>query len=323
MGGELRGDWQIRAYGEADIPAWVEIVNLEYPDEPTTLEQEQYWERTYPGENPRLRLAIENGEGQLIAMGACEKPFWAIAPGVYTTVGAVHPSYRGQGIGQELLARFMSYAVEQGAEKLWTDCRESQAHSIRFLKAAGFQQFGIRVEQAIALEQFDLSRFPGALERVRDAGYRIATLAELRTERQDADWLLYEVFKETVLDVPLPGGARISMDFEQWRKGLSSPVADPAFIFLAVQGDQIVGETALELLKDGPAITDSTGVLRQHRGRGIALAIKLASLQALKERGYKEARTHNDTENPAILRVNEKLGYRLLPGWLQWEKRLG
>jgi mycothiol synthase len=322
MAVEQKGQWHIREYCEADIPRWVELLNLEYPDEPTTIEQEEHWERSYPKGNPRLRLAIEDSQGQFLAVGACEKPFWAIAPGVYTSYGVVHPSCRGRGIGQSLLDRLQSYAAAQGADKLWTDCRENQTHSMRFLESAGFRPYGIRIEQAVDLEAFDLKQFRGAFDRVTASGYRILTLAELRRERPNADRLLYEVFRETVQDVPLPGGARISMDFEQWHKGLESPATDPNYIFLAMQGDKLVGETALELLKGGPAITDSTGVLRDHRGRGIALAIKLASLQALKERGYKEARTHNDTENPAILRVNEKIGYRRLPGWLQWEKRL-
>jgi GNAT superfamily N-acetyltransferase len=316
------GEWQFREYRESDIPTWVTLVNLEYPDEPTTVEQEEHWERSYPKDNPRLRLAVEDAEGILIGMGACERPFWAIAPGVYTVYGVVHPGWRSRGIGQALLSRFAAYASEHGAEKLWTDCRESQAHSISFLEAMGFRQFGIRFEQAVDLQQFEIEAFPGVMERIEQGGYRITTLAELRKARPDADRALYEVFKETVLDVPLPGGARISMDFEQWRKGLESPTADPAYTFLALHGDEVVGETALELLKDGPAITNSTGVRREHRGQGVALAIKLASLQALKERGYKEARTHNDTENPVILHLNERIGYRRLPGWLQWEKPL-
>ena len=57
-----------------------------------------------------------------------------------------------------------------------------------------------------------------------------------------------------------------------------------------------------------------------HRGRGVATLVKLASLRYLKDQGFTEARTHNDTANPAILALNEKLGYRRRPGWLAWEK---
>jgi hypothetical protein len=34
------------------------------------------------------------------------------------------------------------------------------------------------------------------------------------------------------------------------------------------------------------------------------------------------ARAHNDTANPPILALNEKMGYRRLPGCLAWEKVL-
>ena len=63
-------------------------------------------------------------------------------------------------------------------------------------------------------------------------------------------------------------------------------------------------------------------MLAAHRGRGVATLVKLASLRYLKQHGYTEARTHNDTANPPILALNKKLGYRPLPGWLVWEKAL-
>ena len=122
--------------------------------------------------------------------------------------------------------------------------------------------------------------------------------------------------------MPLPGGIQIDVSYEQWAKNFDNPAVDPALFFLALMDNEIVGMTSLELLKDGPAITDSTTVLREHRNRGIALALKVASLRALQRLGRSEARTHNDTENPAIIHLNDRLGYVRLPGWLQWEKHL-
>jgi GNAT superfamily N-acetyltransferase len=69
-------------------------------------------------------------------------------------------------------------------------------------------------------------------------------------------------------------------------------------------------------------ITSMTGVSPLRRGKGLALAFKLLSFHFLKEHGYVEARAHNDTANPPILRLNEKLGYQRLPGWLVWKKSL-
>jgi ribosomal protein S18 acetylase RimI-like enzyme len=314
--------WNVREYAFADIPSFVELVNLEYPDEPTTVAQEEHWNRTYPSDNPRLRLVVDDAEGGMVAFGECAKPFWGSAPGVYMLFILTHPAQRKRGIGRDLLARLETYGRKQGAERLWCDCRESQTHSIRFLERAGFATFGIRFESALDLKRFEPEQYASLFDRVAAAGYRITTLAELRQTRAEADRELYEVHHATMKDVPLPGGFVIDVGYEQWRKQFDSPTFDPTLYFLALHGEQIVGLTAIELLQDGPAITESTGVLREHRNHGVALALKVRSLAVLKELGRAEARTHNDTENPSIIHLNEKLGYVRLPGWLQWEKRL-
>jgi GNAT superfamily N-acetyltransferase len=124
-------------------------------------------------------------------------------------------------------------------------------------------------------------------------------------------------------DVPLPGGAVFDLSYNDFRQAiLENPNADPSAVIIAKRGRRYVGFTALWLPKDGPAITNTTGILREYRGQGLALALKLVSIRVMKARGYVEARTNNDTENPAILGLNEKLGYQRLPGWLQWEKGL-
>lgn len=108
---------------------------------------------------------------------------------------------------------------------------------------------------------------------------------------------------------------------EHWER--TYPADNPRLRRVAALGDgQMVGMTTLELLSNGVGITGMTGVLARHRGRGVAMALKLASFRYLRATGYHEARAHNDTANPPILTLNEKLGYRRLPGWLAWQKVL-
>ncbi|MCX6029809.1 MAG: GNAT family N-acetyltransferase [Chloroflexi bacterium] len=173
------------------------------------------------------------------------------------------------------------------------------------------------------LEAFDETPFAHVFERTAADGYALTTLAAERAIQPDADQRLYTMYYPVGLDVPLPGGARIDQTYEMWRKAmLENPNSDPAAIFIAKRGDEYVGLTSLELLKDGPAITSMTGVSAVHRGHGLALALKLLSFRYLKEHGYRETRAQNDTTNPPILRLNEKLGYQRLPGRLEWEKPL-
>ncbi|MCB0199482.1 MAG: GNAT family N-acetyltransferase, partial [Anaerolineae bacterium] len=187
--------------------------------------------------------------------------------------------------------------------------------------AHGYHRIGIRFESTLDLDTFAEEPFVAAFDRIRAAGYTLTTFADERARVADADRRLYDLYDEIMVDVPFPGGAYPKTTYEQWRAWtLDSPISDTEAMFLAKQGDEWVGLTLVEIPPVGTAFTGSTGVLRAHRGRGLAMALKLHSFRFLRERGQHEVRAHNDTANPPILNLNEKLGYRRLPGWISWEK---
>src|SRR5512147_2473289 len=115
---------RFRDFRFEDIPALIDIRNRDQPDEPRTVERQEYFEKTYPADNPRLRYAVENAAGKFIGMGACEHPIGFQAPGVYFMWIVVDPDWRRRGIAQTLLARLEPYARAQGAEKLRGMCKE-------------------------------------------------------------------------------------------------------------------------------------------------------------------------------------------------------
>ena len=313
----------LRDFCFEDIPAMVDISNRTWPDDPSTVEEEEYFEKTYPQDNPRLRLVVENAEGRSIGMGVCLRPFWMRAPGVYFMWIVLNPDWRRRGIGQALLPRFEVYGREQGAQKLWSSCREYQGDSIRFLEKAGFHNFGLRFEAVLDLLNFDEGPFVAAIDRAKQAGFEFTNLVAERAINPDADLLSYELDAETRAEVPWPGGARSEMTYEQYRqRNFDAPDADPSGILIAKYQGRYAGSTSVHFRKDGMAHTMMTGVRREYRKRGVALALKLLSFRLMKERGYLQTLTNNDTANPPILRLNEKLGYQKRPGDIQWEKIL-
>ena len=323
---QLPAGVRLREYrpGE-DVAAYVEINNLIYSPERTTVEQELYWESIYPQENPRLRHTAETVDGKVVAVNACLRPFWMIASSAFWLGIEVCPEWQRRGIGQAMLAALEPFAREQGGMILRTNCREDFAASIRFLERAGFSNIGIRYESVIDVQTFNETPFLPVLEATLQAGYRLTTLADELPITADADHRLYDLVSTTSAEVPFPGGEVHHETFENWRKGsLEGPTSDLAAMFIAKWGDEYVATTTLGLPPhvDEPAITHMTGVLREHRRRGLATALKLMSFRYLKERGFREVRTHNDTANPPILNLNQKMGYRRLPGWLVWDKGL-
>jgi len=314
---------RLRDFRFEDIPAMVDIRNRTTPDDPHTVERVEYFEKTYPADNPRLRYAVESPEGKFIGQGVCEYPFMFAAPGVYFVWITIEPDWRRRGIAQALLAEFEPYARQQSAEKLWGYCREDQDYSIRFLKRAGFQNIGLRFESILDLTTFDERPFVSAIERAQQAGFEFTNLATERAINPDADQLLYKLDHETSIEVPWPGGARMEMTYKQFRQRiLDGPESDPSAILIAKYHGQFAGLTIAEFGKNQRAQTAMTGVRSPYRGQGLALALKLLSFRLMKERGCTQTITQNDTANPPILRLNEKLGYQKRPGNLMWSKPL-
>lgn len=313
--------FQLRDFRPTDIPDFVEAINLVYPDEPSTVEQMEYWESSYPKDNPRLRAVAEWHDGKTIGFAACFNPFWMVTPGAYWLEMLVHPDYRRHGAGSALLAAVEPFAWQQSALRLWSNGREDHLDGVAFAEAHGYHRIGIRFESVLDLDTFEEAPFVSAFDRIDAAGYTLTTLAAERPLVADADRRLFDLHDQVMIDVPFPGGAYPKTTYEQWRAwAIDSPTSDHDGMFIAKQGDDWVGLTFVEMPPGGSPFTGSTGVLRAHRGRGLAMALKLRSFRFLREHGYHQVRAHNDTANPPILELNRKLGYRRLPGWITWEK---
>ena len=89
---------------------------------------------------------------------------------------------------------------------------------------------------------------------------------------------------------------------------------------------RLVGFTSVEVPRDAPALgyQQDTLVLREHRGHGLGLALKLANHRALAEAlpGVLRVRTWNAVENVHMLAVNTALGFRPSGYTREWQKHL-
>ncbi len=118
---------RLRDFTSHDIPPLVAILNQVFADEPISLEQLEHHERTYPAGNPRLRLAAETEDGQVVGYGECERPDRTAQPDFFGVFVAVDEAWQHRGIGQALLAAVTPFAEEHGFRKLHCGCRENSA----------------------------------------------------------------------------------------------------------------------------------------------------------------------------------------------------
>lgn len=157
-----------------------------------------------------------------------------------------------------------------------------------------------------------------ARRRVEAAGLRIATAAELGGEAIYPD--LHRVEEATAEDIPrdLP---RVPIPYDAWVEWMRPPAVVPERVWLGLSGDRLVGMSYLDYGMT-PVGTAYTGILREHRGAGLARALKLETLVQASELGVAAVETDNDEANAPILHLNEELGYREIPGQVKLHKPL-
>jgi GNAT superfamily N-acetyltransferase len=105
---------------------------------------------------------------------------------------------------------------------------------------------------------------------------------------------------------------------------LEAPEALPEGHFLALDGRRLVGVSRVlgDLKHPDVLHQDLTGVLPEYRGRGIAQALKLRTIQFARERGYREIRTSNDSTNAPMLHINDLIGFKRESPIIIFERRL-
>jgi len=96
---------------------------------------------------------------------------------------------------------------------------------------------------------------------------------------------------------------------ERWRESLG----EAAVIFVALEGEQVVGWAQLDPMADDVVGHQLTTVARTHRRRGVGKALKQAEIAWAAEHGYRRLVTDTNGANVAMQRLNESLGYRALP----------
>jgi [ribosomal protein S18]-alanine N-acetyltransferase len=57
---------------------------------------------------------------------------------------AVHPDYRGRGIGDTLVKRALEESIKKGMENIFLEVRESNTKALKLYEKNGFEQCGVR-----------------------------------------------------------------------------------------------------------------------------------------------------------------------------------
>jgi GNAT superfamily N-acetyltransferase len=214
-----------------------------------------------------------------------------------------------------------SQARQMGAPMLICEVREDVEHAIEWLRGAGWS-----LERRERFWRLDLRTGGDRIRELRNdarrrlerTGVAIKSVAELGGEAFFRR--LHPVSVATVADIPM-SVEYVPEPYEDWVVWLRPPAVLPERVWVAVLDGDPVGYSFLAY-RESVVETSYTGVLREHRGQGIARALKLETLVQAIDLGVAAVETDNDSENAPILHLNEELGYQELPGELAFHLKL-
>jgi mycothiol synthase len=324
----LPPELQVRASADADIERVVEFQNRWATPSQWMSPAAARALQTAGLEPLRLVLLVEDGGGAIQAVGSTSNggPF-ASPDGSWRVGLRTAPEWRRRGVARALLEQLADHARTNKATRLVAAVRGDESEGARFAEAMGYRAFHERIDSYIDVPSFDASAFGDPDATAERAGVRLASYAELIGERA-AD---VEAFQRELLlviwamarDVPSPTPMpEQPPPFDQAKRMFfEGPGLDPASTIVAVREGHPVGMTATMVKENGTAYTNFTGVSRAERGKGIALAMKLRALRALRLRDVKQFGTTNDEQNGAMRGINRRLGYVPDPPTTMYEKR--
>lgn len=298
----------------------LEIWNAVWPDYTETIKEWKHFDNGFGSKFFFQRYIVELNE-KYVATGYICEPWWSHKPGKYQFDIAVLKEFRNQGIGSFCLDYLEKILNDRNGNKFNVYSYERYDDGISFLENRGYNIVLREPGSKLTVSDFNYDKFKETEEKVREEGISIHSLAQL--EKIDNNWQhnLYELYRHIIKDVP-NNDELTERPFEQFKKlRFEAPGFEPEAFFVALDGKKYVGLSSLwkQLSKPKEFFTDLTGVLGDYRRRGIAVALKVATIRYIKSVNGISIETDNEENNP-MYNINILLGFKPLPTWFTFEK---
>ena len=293
------------ATSDDDLATLVELTNAVTPEDPSSVAELVWADATYPGGTRYLAWQGDRAVGA--ATGGRIYIYPPDHPDGWLTI-VVDAACRRRGVGRALLATVSADAAAAGKTGLQSRAFTDRPEGIAFLEAHGFTEFErarmVRLDLA-GLERPSIGLPDGAV---------LTTLAE----RPDLVSGVHVVALEAFDDIPGGDDPMAAGDLAEFRmRDVDRPgiPADGFQVALDAATGEVIGYASLMFVPGSTtrAWHDMTAVVRSWRGRGLATALKRATIGWALDHGLAALETGNDVDNAAMRAVNASLGYNPMP----------
>ena len=241
----------------------------------------------------------------------------------------VHPDHRRTGVGTLLLRSAEAAAAAHDRTSLVAETGWLGAdHRVGDVGGEFARRFGYRPAQTLLRSDYTVPDRAPAVPPVAE-GYAVETCLGTPPSSMGTDraWLA----RRMSTDAPV---GDLDVEEEDWDEEVVA-AHDERLVAMErgrahafarhLESGRLVGFTEIQVPKEGPSLAfqEDTLVLREHRGHGLGLALKLANLVQVRTAypSVRTVRTWNAVENTHMLAVNETMGFVPHGFVREWQKR--
>ena len=327
LGRRLPKGYRARPFEDADREPLVEAGNAEqHPMERESADEWRRWSKMFT-DTTELRLVLLAPDGSVVGSGNIQAGFFARPDGSQHIGISVARDHRNKGIGTAMLDALEAEAKRRSVPRILAGASASKPFALEFATKRGYKEIGRRIMSYRMLDSYEPAQWKDALERVAGVGIQIRTVDEVLADRDDAGkerlWReIWDAEGPMWDDIPFSSPTP-HWPFARFEKMVTkNPQLLRDLSLLAFDGDRIVGLTTTGDREGKDGWTYMTGVARDARGKGIAMALKVDVLGRAKAKGRRAMCTVNDEPNKAMRGVNIKLGYQPVPDHVELEKNI-
>lgn len=234
---------------------------------------------------------------------------------------------RNQGIGTALYELTVGFAQERGAKRMVTSFHEwtPDEPAIAFLQERGFAEQERETPSYLNLTKWDESPFLGSLGLAAAYGARLFSYDTVE-DSEDNRRKLYDLDVALIYDIPRRDEQPFTMEpFEDYVKSvIERPEWRPELQIIAEKDGEWIGKCHVVPKLESPEVGMQwlTGVMKAHRGHGLATALKVRTYERTRAAGVSVMTTENHADNAPMLAINTKFGFIPEPSVVVYNKVL-
>ncbi len=314
-----------REFDPSNYRRLAEIYDAIYPERSRTVEEWRFYDDSLDKSKYYFKRyeCLDEASREILGFGEMWNPPWMFHPKKFWLDGWVDPKHQGQGVGGAIYDRLIRDLDSLGGTLAWMGIREDMAYSVNFATRRGFSEKMHGWESTINPQHFEEAKlFSPYTVKALNAGISFSTLKqELQNDPQCYE-KLYDLVQTAFRDVPIPD-TPTDTPYDQWLAfEMKSPNLIPEGYMIAKDKDRYVGTSVLWRIEKEPhsLVQGLTGVLREYRGKGIGVALKLRVMEFARNNGFDHIRTYNASTNEGMLAINKRLGFKKDMAWITFEK---